>query len=223
MTNSDQDRPGSGSGNGGTNGNGNADFQRAVERLEQAVHELVNAKKDEFSGRATAFIDETTDRLQREFRSGGNGRSRDRHRHHRRRYHSHSRDRYRSSGDPSKAKIAGVCANIASYYGMEPWVVRCIAVTGLLFLPSIVFPAYWIAFFVMKKSRYGGRSAAEKPVAAQDHSSPAPELGPSVSPRYSLRSVQDNLARAELKLRRMESHVTSGQFELQRELNKIDG
>lgn len=217
MGNAKQDRPGP------EPGNGSADFQRAVERLERAVQELVNAKKDEFSGRATAFIDDTTDRLQREFRSGGSAESPGGPRHHRRRYHSHSQGGSRVAGDPSKPKIAGVCANIASYYGMEPWVVRCIAVTGLLFLPSIVFPAYWIAFFVMKKSPAESRSGAEKPAPGRDHSSPAPELGPSFSPRYSLRSVQDNLARAELKLRRMESHVTSGQFELQRELHKIDG
>jgi hypothetical protein len=34
--------------------------------------------------------------------------------------------------------------------------------------------------------------------------------------------VQADLAEAELKLRRMETHVTSGQYELQRELNKLE-
>ena len=94
------------------------------------------------------------------------------------------------------------------------------AVTGLLFLPSIIFPAYWIAYFVMDtppkedgKRRRGNRD---------DHTSPAPELGPQLSPRRSLRNVQEDLTEVELRLRRMESHVTSGQYELQRELNRID-
>jgi hypothetical protein len=40
--------------------------------------------------------------------------------------------------------------------------------------------------------------------------------------RRSLRGVQADLDQLELKLRRMESHVTSGQFELHRELKRID-
>lgn len=200
-----------------------ADFQEAVERLERAVHELVNAKKDEFSEKATAFIDETTERLQREFRAAtgaGTATTARRRRHENaggRRAYDRRVPRRR---EPSRGKIAGVCARIADRYGMEPWVVRLLAVTGLLFLPSIVFPAYWILWFLMRRSPESerGRPQPRQP----DHSSPAPELGPRLSPRNSLRNVQDSLAEAELKLRRMESHVTSGQFELQRELRKID-
>jgi phage shock protein C len=131
--------------------------------------------------------------------------------------------------DPRRGKIGGVCAGIAAYYGVEPWVVRCIAVTGLLFFPSIVFPAYWIAYFLMDRPpaddgvpRRGsrGEGGARYP---SNHSSPAPEFGSRLSPRNSLRDVQADLAEAELRLRRMERHVTSGQYELRRELNKIDG
>ena len=57
----------------------------------------------------------------------------------------------------------------------------------------------------------------------EDHTSPAPELGPQLSPRRSLRNLRAAMAQAELRLRRIESHVTSGQYELQRELNKLDG
>ncbi len=122
--------------------------------------------------------------------------------------------------DPDNGKIGGVCAGIARYYGVENWVVRCIAVTGLLFLGQIVFPAYWIAYFVMdtppKDDQPRGRQQR------RDHSATAPELGARFSPRRSLRSVAADMDQAELRLRRMESHVTSGQYELQRELNRID-
>ena len=43
-----------------------------------------------------------------------------------------------------------------------------------------------------------------------------------ISPRRNLRDAQADLDQLELKLRRMETHVTSGQYELQRELNRID-
>jgi phage shock protein C len=136
--------------------------------------------------------------------------------------------------DPVRRRIAGVCAGIARYYAVEPWVVRLIAVTGLLFFPGIVFPAYWVAYFVMERApRAGGdpgrhrwshgrrfRSRRDRP--RDQFSSPAPELGPRFSPRYSLRDVKADLTEVELRLRRMETHVTSGRYELQRELHKID-
>jgi phage shock protein C len=214
-----------------------SEFQQAVERLETAVHELVKSAKDGVSDRATAFIDETTSRLEHEFGGRDNNRSdsgsnsgRERSRARRRHRHRHRRVRLsrqmvqrsrRLFRDRPRQKIAGVCAGIANYYGVETWVVRCVAVTGLLFMPSIVFPAYWIMYFVMGKPRKGD-GENNNGGARQDHSSPAPELGPMLSPRGSLRNAQVDLAEVELRLRRMESHVTSGQYELQRELNNLD-
>lgn len=200
-----------------------AEFQQALERFERALRELVASKKGELTGRATAFIDDATRRLQREFRSALSGsgedtaaRSRNDRRHRSRHRHRCGRRRHGAT----RPKIAGVCAHIADQYGMEPWVVRLTAITGLLFLPSIVFPAYWILWFVYRRPRSG--ADVNPPSSPANHSSPAPEFGPRLSPRNSLRNVQDTLAQAELKLRRMESHITSGQFELQRELRKID-
>jgi phage shock protein C len=126
--------------------------------------------------------------------------------------------------DKRRQKIAGVCAGIARYFGVEVWVVRCIAISGVIFMPQIVIPAYIVAAFVLPKAPTD-EAAKEDAVVEKnrtDHSSPAPELGAQLSPRRSLRGVQADLDQIELKLRRMESHVTSGQFELQRELKRID-
>jgi len=130
--------------------------------------------------------------------------------------------------DPARGKIGGVCAGVAGYYGIEPWVVRCIAVTALLFYPGIVFPAYWIAYFVMERPPRGGlpaqgrRASQRRRQGRDDDRAPAPELGPRLSPRRSLRNVQADLTEVELRLRRMEAYVTSGRYELQREFRKID-
>lgn len=135
--------------------------------------------------------------------------------------------------DPSRRRIAGVCAGIARYYGVEPWVVRLLAITALLFLPGIVFPAYWVAYFVMERppgSRghwrrrpwHGSAYRAHRARRRDVYSSPAPEFGPRFSPRRGLRDIQADLSEIELRLRRMEAHVTSGRYELQRELHKID-
>ncbi len=216
----------------GTSGNG--DFQAAVARLERAVHDLVRMAREQFSDRAAGFIDDTTARLEEELtrRRGTAGGSR--YGHYSRRSRSWSGahgtrraarvDRWRSRRlyrDPEREKIVGVCAGIARYYGVEPWVVRCIAVTGLLFFPSIVFPAYWIMYFVMDKPPKGERSLDRGEDRSGEDPS-APTMRPRPSPRYRLRDVQADLTEVELRLRRMETHVTSGQYELQRELNRIE-
>jgi phage shock protein C len=122
--------------------------------------------------------------------------------------------------DPEHAKIGGVCAGLANYYGIETWVVRCLAVTGLLFMGQIVFPAYWIAYFVMdtpqkaqqRREPEGRRRRHRRMVPARRE----------VPPGQTLRNVELDLNQAELRLRRIESHVTSGHYELQKELNRID-
>jgi hypothetical protein len=114
---------------------------------------------------------------------------------------------------------------------MDIWVVRCLAITGLVFMPSIILPAYLIACVLLDKSPDGKSRRSKmakmakigKKVTEKDpYASPAPELGSRLSPRRSLRNVQADLDQVELKLRRMESHVTSGRYELQRELHQLD-
>lgn len=89
---------------------------------------------------------------------------------------------------------------------------------------SIVVPAYLIAWAVLEKVPRvdDGLDRASRGDGDREYASPAPELGPRFSPRRSLRDTQADLDQLELKLRRMETHVTSGQYELQRELNQID-
>ena len=201
------------------------EVRRALDRLEKAVEGLAATAGDAIAGRAASFIDEVADRLERDL-----GRNASRKRRRRRRAERHwTFDRpsaKRLSRDRQRAKLAGVCAGIAHYYGMEPWVVRCMAVTGLIFLPSIVFPAYWILFFVMNHSGGGerrNRHRARPTNGGADRASEAPELGARFSPRRSLRNVQADLMQAELRLRRMEFLVTSGQYDLHKEFNELDG
>ena len=225
-----------------------ADLQAALNRLEKAIREFAAAAGGEFAGRAASFIDETISRLERdvlgkgsadarrsarresgqESGQGGSTRRARRRRHGRRRRHREEADDRAPPGklyrDPKRARIGGVCAGIANYFGAEVWVVRCVAVTGLIFMPSIVFPAYWILYFVLNpRPDQETEAAAATSSGQEDHSSPAPELGPQLSPRRSLRNLRAAMAQAELRLRRIESHVTSGRYELQKELNKLDG
>ena len=45
-------------------------------------------------------------------------------------------------------RIAGVCAALARYFAMDTFTVRMLAVTGLIFIPQVAFPAYWICYFM---------------------------------------------------------------------------
>jgi phage shock protein C len=232
----------------GGDGEREGEFQRAVDRLEKAVHGLVGTANEELSSRATRFVDEAAERLERELGhrnerrargpqgsaheeddvnafDGRSRRSRRRHRRARARSGLSSRDPgYRTSRlyrDRRRGRLGGVCAGLARYFGVEIWVVRVLAVTGVIFMSSIVIPAYFIAWVVVPPMP----DADEMPVssgASHNHSAVAPEFGSRLSPRRSLRDVQSGLDQLELKLRLMESHVTSGQYELQRELRKID-
>ena len=222
------------------------DFQRSVDRLERAVQGFVSAANEQISTKAAGFIDETAQRLERELRDRNHSRSngdedysrearRARRRSRRRRRiqytmrlgngsMSPASPGYRTSRlylDRRHRRVSGVCAGIARYFGVEVWVVRGIALTGLIFMAQIVVPAYFIAAWVLPRGPEDAMDDSTE-TAADDHSAPAPELGTRLSPRGSLRDVQADLDQLELKLRRMESHVTSGQFELQRELKRID-
>ncbi len=146
-------------------------FQDAARDLERAVEELASAATDEVSSRAARLLDEAVARVRRESGVGG---EREREAEHdasadagrsRRIHYSDYADLPRRSRklylDRRNRKIVGVCAGVARYFGIESWVARCAALTGLLFLPSVVFPAYWIAFICMghppSDARDGGR------------------------------------------------------------------
>lgn len=144
--------------------------------------------------------------------------------------HEQDRAPRRLMRDPSRRRLGGVCAGIARHYDLEPWIVRLAALTALIFFPSIVFPGYWIAFFVLERPAAGragardfgrDRGTADRP-PADPFRSTAPEFGALRSPRQGLRDVRADLAAVELRLRRMEAHVTADSFELDRALRGLD-
>ena len=220
-----------------------SDFSAAMARLEKAVAEVVSTTTGQLSDRATTLLDDTANRLEAELRfrraaenpeldeqvarrrSGNRGRHRlvDR----AERVNPRSGHLYR---DVENAKIGGVCGGVARYFGFQPWTVRLGAFAGLLFLPGIVFPAYWIAYFIMDTpesedtmmtDRKGGKSRLHQTSSdlSRDSNSRRAE---SFLPSRSLRYTNADLTQAELRLRRLESFVTSDQYELHKELTKIE-
>lgn len=195
-------------------------IQEAVARIEKAARDLSASATD----RAADYIEGVADRI------SPNARSRS------------ERERTRAwpwSGQPrtprlcrdrENGKLLGVCAGIANYYGLETWVVRLIALTGLVFLTSVTLVGYFVAALLMdpspirrrrsrRRRRHRGRGRKNS-----DRSYPGDGSTDEYSwvPRQRLREVGAEFDQMELKLRRMETHVTSEHYELHRELAELE-
>jgi phage shock protein C len=254
--------PGSGNNaakNSAESGSSTQDFYSAVAQLEASLQDLVGQKKEETLRQATAFIKDASTRISDqigpldddESAQGSPRRSRRRGRSKQRMFKLQPGSDHLYRGPNSK--IGGVCSGFARYFGVEAWVMRLAAITGLIFIPTLVLPAYVVAYFVMntapqggsqrKRHRYDKSFRASKrlrrtnPASDSDRSTGvddqfahgAKQTSDYVSegnatwaPRRMLTHSRADFAQAELRLRRIESFITSDQYELQKELKKME-
>ena len=136
--------------------------------------------------------------------------------------------------DTRHKKVCGVCAGAAEYFLIETWKVRTIAILGLVFIPSVAIPVYFISYFLMDEKPYYRqvtdrfddlvREYEEEPAPVKKQRNSRQESGsPQVSNREAMRTAKEKFNNIEDRLRSMETHVTSSTFELQREIQKISG
>lgn len=120
--------------------------------------------------------------------------------------------------DPQRGKIAGVCAGLAEYFGVETWIVRLLAISGLIFAGFITFTAYIAAWFLLDK----------KPVTLSQEDAEFAEVRmkarswqAGVTPHQALARIGQELDALEPRVQRIEKLVTSKEFTLQREFSKL--
>jgi len=126
--------------------------------------------------------------------------------------------------DDRNGKLAGVCAGIADYFGWEVWLIRLIVVTSVLLGLGGLLPVLYVAawFILEKKSVAEARQGVsepkfeEKPVEVKTRVWQRGEV-----PKSALHHLVHQFNGLELRLRDIESHVTSARFQLNRELNKL--
>jgi len=145
--------------------------------------------------------------------------------------------------DPSKGKIAGVCAGIAEYFGMEIWLVRILTLTGFFLLaPPFFFVGYIAAWFILEKKPHGlSAKPRDDEFSARNHQNKTKGKGwHNVSeedsdkvvvkskvwqagepPKQAFIDIKQRFANNESRLRKMETYVTSSEFQLNRELSKL--
>jgi phage shock protein C len=122
-----------------------------------------------------------------------------------------SNTRYRLWRDTDRGIIAGVCAGIAGYIGVEPIVIRLVAVLGLVFFPPTIV-AYVILALVLRPKPPALYASADEEAFWR---------GVGTAPADTLHSLRRKFADLETRLGQMESQVTSGDFDLHRKFRDL--
>ena len=113
--------------------------------------------------------------------------------------------------DKDNAMLAGVCAGLASYFGLNRKGLRLIvAVSTVFFFPFIV-PAYIILAIIL-------------PVTPEDlYQNESQEKfwrGISMAPTDVFSNLSHRFRELDIRLQKMETYVTSREFEMDRELGR---
>ncbi len=130
--------------------------------------------------------------------------------------------------DMSKGKLAGVCAGLAEYFGWELWLVRIVFISGVLLTGGSFFVlAYIVGWLVLdKKGTNKSQEPSHNPFDVKADEGHKVEVKSRVwqagePPRQAFSDINHSFESLEQRLRKMESYVTSSEFQLNREFNKL--
>mgnify|MGYP000414983322 FL=1 len=147
--------------------------------------------------------------------------------------------------NPSRGKIAGVCAGIADYFGWETWLVRILVVSGVLFGMPFLILGYVAAWFILDKNRKGqvkraGCQSNKKRAASHYHRESSQQerdyeyvqANESIKvkarvwqsgepPKQAFHDIRRKFGSLERQLQGIEQYVTSSEFTVAREINKL--
>ena len=134
---------------------------------------------------------------------------------------------------PEQGKIAGVCAGVAEYINVEVWLVRIIWVSGLILSAGFFFLAYIVGWFILDKKapnniyndkngskgqwrRFSNEKDIDQSVEVKTKVWQAGEPA-----RQALKDIARQFDNIESRVQEMESYVTSNEYTLTREINKL--
>jgi len=132
---------------------------------------------------------------------------------------------------PQAGKIAGVCAGIADYFGWETWLVRILVVSGVLFGMPFLILGYIVAWVILDKQpaskamknkrKNGNKSYDENETVNESIKVKARIWQAGEPPKQAFHDIQRKFRSLERQLRDMEKYVTSSEFNVSREINKL--
>lgn len=121
---------------------------------------------------------------------------------------------------PEQGKIAGVCAGLAERFEVETWLVR-VGVASAFFLggSGFIFLMYIAAWFMLDKRPPQAASQS----GGLDHkiSIKSKVWQQGQPPREAFREVKKQFRQIELRLRHVETYVTSSEYNLSKEIDKL--
>ncbi|MFT6732316.1 MAG: phage shock protein C [Polaribacter sp.] len=134
--------------------------------------------------------------------------------------------------DPDQAKICGVCAGVADFFGLEKWLVRIIAFSFFLFSGGTIVVAYFVASFILDtkpgskstKGCFGEEKRRQKQGSDEDakyRASVKDVWSKSKAPSDSLQRAESAFEKMENRLQGMESYVTSKKYQLDKEFENL--
>jgi phage shock protein C len=133
---------------------------------------------------------------------------------------------YRNS---SQGKIAGVCAGLADYFGWETWLVRILVVSGVLLGMGWFIVIYIAGWFILDK-KPGTLDKKDQKAQSQhteaDFSSESIKVKSRIwqagePPKQAFHDIKHKFESLEREVRVMEHYVTSPEFTVSREINKL--
>ncbi len=113
--------------------------------------------------------------------------------------------------DRENAMLAGVCAGLASYFGLNRKGLRVIvAVSAVFFLPFVV-PAYIILAIILPVKPHD---------LYKDENQEKFWRGVTMAPSDVFSNLSHRFRELDLRLQKMEAYVTSREFDMDRELGR---
>ncbi|WP_372762409.1 envelope stress response membrane protein PspC [Pseudoalteromonas sp.] len=124
--------------------------------------------------------------------------------------------------DPQRGKIAGVCAGLSDYFNMELWLVRIIVVSAVLLTGGPLFVvAYIAAWFILDKKQPNHSDKVSSASTDDPLEVKFKVWQKGEPPRRALQDLKERLTRVDKRLQEMERYVTSSEFTVNREINKL--
>jgi len=146
-----------------------------------------------------------------------------------------SKKRSELTRNPVKGKIAGVCSGLADYFGWETWLVRILVVSGFLFGMYFLAFIYIAAWFILDRAPKNANNDSHHPsshgyqshaVKDNDISKESIKVKGRIwqsgePPKQAFYDINRKFKLLERKLQVMEHFVTSPEYTVSREINKL--
>ncbi|WP_217534350.1 envelope stress response membrane protein PspC [Vibrio cholerae] len=121
--------------------------------------------------------------------------------------------------DPYNGKIAGVCAGLANYFGLEVWLVRILVITAALLGGTFLVLVAYVAMALMLEKL--PKQYREDIRSQQEHTLKSKPWAQGQAPKELLHTLDRDLSQVETRIRSVEAYVTSEAFKVNREFRKL--